>query len=70
VNPRDLMVSTPGGVVRVKGDGPIGDSLEPIITQPILEKILPAIDYWDKAKESRSGIRPGSDMDPDMYFAK
>jgi hypothetical protein len=66
VNPRDMITSTPGGVVRVKGDGPIGDSLEPIVVTPILDKILPAIDYWDKTKESRSGIRPGSDLDPDM----
>jgi hypothetical protein len=66
VNYRDLMTSTPGGIVRVKGSEAIGDSLEPIQTMPILDKILPAIDYWDKTKEIRSGIRPGSDMDPDM----
>jgi hypothetical protein len=66
VNTRDLLSSTPGGAIRVRGEGPVGDSAEPFVTQPILDKILPAIDYWDKTKETRSGIRPGSDMDPDM----
>jgi hypothetical protein len=44
----------------------VGEAVMPLITPPILDKILPAIDYWDKNKESRSGIRPGSDLDPDM----
>lgn len=66
VNYKDLLTSTPGGVIRVKGDGPIGDAAEPFVTQPILDKILPVIDYFNKNKETRSGVRPGSDIDPDM----
>jgi hypothetical protein len=66
VNYKDLLTSTPGGVIRVKGEGPIGDAAEPFVTQPILDKILPVIDYFDKNKETRSGVRPGSDIDPDM----
>lgn len=66
VNLKDFLTSTPGGVKRVKGDGPVGDSFMPIPTASVLDKILPAIDYWDKTKEVRTGIRPGSDMDPDV----
>ncbi|HEU4636889.1 MAG TPA: hypothetical protein VFS41_11960, partial [Edaphobacter sp.] len=66
VNLKDFLTSTPGGVKRVKGDGPVGDAVSPVVATPILDKILPAIDYWDKTKEIRSGVRPGSDMDPDV----
>lgn len=66
VNLKDFMTSTPGGVKRIKGDGPVQDSMMPIPTAPVFEKILPVIDYMDKTKEARTGIRPGSDMDPDI----
>lgn len=66
VNLKDLLSNTPGGVVRIKGDMPVGDSASPVIVAPILDKVLPAIDYWDKTKEIRTGVRPGSDMDPDV----
>jgi hypothetical protein len=66
VNVKDMLTSTPGGIVRSKGDGPVGDSLMPIHTAPVFEKILPVMDYLQKTKEVRTGIRPGSDMDPDV----
>jgi hypothetical protein len=66
INLKDLLSSTPGGVVRSKGTDPVAGNLMPIVTAPVLDKILPAIDYWDKTKEVRTGIRPGSDMDPDV----
>lgn len=66
VNLRDFLTSTPGGVKRIKGEGPIGDAVSPVVATPIIDKILPVIDYWDKTKEIRTGIRPGSDMDPDI----
>lgn len=66
VNLKDLLSNTPGGVIRIKGDQPIGDSASPVMVAPILDKVLPAIDYWDKTKETRTGVRPGSDMDPDV----
>jgi hypothetical protein len=66
VNLRDMLTSTPGGVKRVKGADPVAGSVMPLVTAPIIDKILPVIDYWDKSKEVRSGIRPGSDMDPDV----
>jgi hypothetical protein len=66
INLKDMMSSVPGGVVRSRGDSPVGGNLMPIVTPPIIDKILPAIDYLDKTKEIRTGIRPGSDMDPDI----
>jgi hypothetical protein len=66
INLRDLMTSTPGGVVRSKGMEPVNGNLMPLVTTSIIDKILPVIDYWDKTKEIRTGIRPGSDMDPDV----
>jgi hypothetical protein len=65
INPRDMMTSTPGGVVRSKGDSPVGGNIMPLVTEPIIDKLLPVIEYWDRTKETRTGIRPGSDMDPD-----
>jgi len=66
VNMSDLLITTPGSIKRIKGMEPIGDSLSPVHTPSILDKILPAVDYWDKVKETRSGVRPGSDIDPDV----
>jgi hypothetical protein len=65
-NLKDLLSSVPGGVVRVKGSEPVGDSVSPMIVAPIIDKILPVIDHMDKVKEIRTGIRPGSEMDPDV----
>jgi hypothetical protein len=66
INPRDMMVSTPGGIIRSKGESPVAGNAMPLVVAPVFEKILPVIDYWDKTKEIRTGIRPGSDMDPDI----
>jgi len=66
VNLKDFLSSTPGGVKRIKGDGPVGDSVVPVVSTSIIDKIIPVIEYWDKTKEIRTGIRPGSDMDPDV----
>lgn len=68
VNLRDMMSSTPGGVIRVKG-GSVSDAFLPIVTTPIIDKILPVIDYWDRNKESRTGITKASTgMDPDVLM--
>lgn len=67
VNMRDLLTSTPGGVIRVRGDMDIGGAVSPVVATPILNQILPAIDYYDKVKESRTGITKASTgMDPDV----
>jgi hypothetical protein len=69
VNLEDLLRTTPGGIKRVRGDGPIGDAIAPVPHASIIDKILPAVDYMDKVKETRTGIRPGSDLDPDVLKA-
>lgn len=55
VNVQDLMVSRPGGIIRV--DGPIGDNIMPF-QQPsnLMEQILPAMQYCDEQREMRTGI--------------
>jgi len=63
----DFMQSLPGGVKRVKDDQPVSGCAEPIQTTPILQQILPAIDYTDQVKEGRTGINKAiTGMDPDV----
>lgn len=66
VNLPDFLTSLPGGVKRIRGDGPIADSVQPVMAKPIVGDLLPVIEHFDRNKETRTGIRPGSDMDPDM----
>jgi hypothetical protein len=55
VNVQDLLVSRPGGIIRV--DGPIGDNIMPF-QQPsnLMAQILPAMEYCDLQREMRTGI--------------
>lgn len=55
VNVQDLLVSRPGGVIRV--DGPVGDNIMPFV-QPsnLMAQILPAMEYCDLQREMRTGI--------------
>jgi hypothetical protein len=55
VNVQDLLVSRPGGIIRV--DGPIGDNIMPFV-QPsnLMAQILPAMEYCDLQREMRTGI--------------
>lgn len=67
VNLKDFLTSTPGGIKRVRGMEPIGDAVHPVIKAPILDKVLPVIDYFDRVKEGRHGITKASTgMDPDI----
>lgn len=55
VNVQDLLVSRPGGVVRV--DGPVGDNLVPLATPSnLMQQIIPALEYCDLQREMRTGI--------------
>lgn len=66
VNLKDFMSSLPGGVKRVKGIDPVSGSAEPVMATPVLNQILPAIDYIDRIKQGRTGINESSTgMDPD-----
>jgi hypothetical protein len=55
VNVQDLLVSRPGGVIRV--DGPVGDNIMPFV-QPsnLMQQILPMLEYCDQQREMRTGI--------------
>jgi hypothetical protein len=55
VNIQDLLISRPGGIVRV--NGPVSDNLVPIV-QPsnLMQQILPALEYCDLQREMRTGI--------------
>lgn len=67
VNLKDMLTSTPGGVKRVKGEAPIGDSISPLVTRSIIGEVLPVIQHYKQEKEDRSGIsRAGQGLDPDV----
>lgn len=55
VNVQDLLVSRPGGLIRV--DGPVADNIMPF-QQPsnLMAQILPAMEYCDLQREMRTGI--------------
>ena len=66
VNLDDLLTNRPAGVVRVKGEGPIGDSLQPMETASIAGHVLPMLEYVDTVRESRTGVtRYNQGMDAD-----
>jgi ElaB/YqjD/DUF883 family membrane-anchored ribosome-binding protein len=52
----DLLTPRAGGVIRVDGQGPVGDSVTPLVTQPQVQGILQAIEYTDTMREIRTGI--------------
>lgn len=65
-NLRDFLTSTPGGVKRIKTTDPVQNAFSPIVTTPIIDKILPVIDYFDSSKETRTGIsKATTGLDPD-----
>jgi hypothetical protein len=66
VNLKDMMTSLPGGIKRVKGNEPVSGAIEPLPVRSIIGEVMPVLDFYNKSKEARSGIRPGSDMDPDI----
>jgi hypothetical protein len=66
-NLRDFMTSTPGGVKRVKGSNPVQSAFAPIVTAPIIDKILPVIGFFEDSKETRTGIsKATTGLDPDV----
>jgi hypothetical protein len=54
VNLDDLLVSRPGGIVRV--DGAIGDSFMPVVTPDVSPGILGALEFMEGQKEGRTGV--------------
>ena len=67
VNLQDFMQSLPGGIKRVRGMEPVAGAVTPVVTQPIIGQVLPAIDYVDSLKEGRTGIsKTSTGLDPDV----
>ena len=63
----DFLESLPGGVKRVMDDLPVTGSAEPVQVRPILDQILPTIDYIDGVKNNRTGINElSTNVDPDV----
>lgn len=54
VNLDDLLVSRPGGVVRVEGSP--GSEIMPLVQSPIGNAAFPLMEYLDTNKENRTGI--------------
>lgn len=52
----DLLTPRAGGVIRVDGSGPVGDSVTPMVTQNQVPAVLQAIEYTDTMREVRTGI--------------
>lgn len=62
----DFMTSLPGGLKRIEGMEPVGDAFHSIITPSIIADLMPAINYIDQVKESRTGItKASSGLDPE-----
>lgn len=51
-----LQVNRPGGHVLVNVSGPVAGHVNPLIVQPIAERLLPVIGYIDQVKQTRSGV--------------
>lgn len=66
VNLDDLIDNQIGGVIRVRGQGAVGNAVMQAQIQPIGGVIQPMIEYLDSAKENRTGFtryNQGSDSD-------
>ena len=54
VNLDDMLVSRPGGVVRVQGD--VGTAMMPLVTPDVSGIAYPMLEYMDAVKEKRTGV--------------
>lgn len=54
VNLDDMLVSRPGGVVRVQGT--VGDAMMPMPTPDVSQIGYPMLEYMDSVKEKRTGV--------------
>jgi hypothetical protein len=63
----DFLQSLPGGLKRIKTDQPVMGMVMPLPTTPIINQILPAIDYIDTMKDDRTGVNKlSTNVDPDV----
>lgn len=62
----DYLTNRPGGAVRIEGNGPVGDSIMPITTQPLGPQAFNQLEYWDGVREMRTGVtRMNQGLDAD-----
>ena len=54
----DLMVSRPGGVVRVKNMA----AVEPLVTPPVGQDVFTMMNYMDGIRASRAGVSPEGEL--------
>jgi len=67
VNIPDFLQSLPGGIKRVNDDLPVTGAVEAVQTTPIINQILPAIDYIDRVKDERTGVTElSTNIDPNI----
>ena len=52
----DYLTNRPGGAVRVEGRDAVGDSIQPIVTQPLGSIVKPVLEELRGIKESRVGV--------------
>jgi hypothetical protein len=52
----DLLTPRAGGIIRIDGEQPIADSIQPMNVQPIAQPILQMMEYVDSMREVRSGV--------------
>lgn len=52
----DLLTPRPGGVIRIDGTGPVGDSVTPMVTANQVPGILQGVEYADTMREIRTGV--------------
>ena len=62
----DFLVSKPLGVKRIKGLEPVDGCARAVEKPAVLQQVMPAIDYWDKVRSDRTGVKPEQmGLDPD-----
>jgi hypothetical protein len=67
VNLDDVELSAPGSPYRVDTDGPVSGHIEWAQPAPILQQIMPILDYLDDRKEQRTGIgKNNTIIDPNV----
>jgi len=60
VNVDDLLVSRPGGIIRVKNMG----AIQPLITPPLTQDVYNSIEYLDKVRAARTGVEADGPATP------
>ena len=71
VNLDDLLISRPGGVVRVLGTGNIGDAAMPWVVPDTGPSALQGLEYLDSVRENRTGYtRQSQGLETDALVSK